>query len=202
MPFSSNPDSVFSLRRMASEKLPSFRLSLKRFSLSRARFSKSKKVKLDRNEILSFSEYLVVPKYIRANEWISFISESSDKGAIANECENLQVSPSDRFLGRLSQGNRRKLNWISAHLSKRPIVLMDEPFNGLDFVALEKAKTYLRDWSQRDRTILLASHQLPNILDLRPTFYYIKGNRIHTQPCPISNEELSDLARRLYLCQP
>jgi ABC-2 type transport system ATP-binding protein len=60
----------------------------------------------------------------------------------------------------LSKGNQQKVQFIAAILHKPDVLLMDEPFTGLDplnLVLLREAFTELRD---QGRTIIFSTHQL------------------------------------------
>ena len=66
----------------------------------------------------------------------------------------------DRRAEELSKGNQQKVQFIAAILHKPDVLLMDEPFTGLDplnLVLLREAFTELRD---EGRTIIFSTHQL------------------------------------------
>ena len=66
----------------------------------------------------------------------------------------------DRRAEELSKGNQQKVQFIAAILHRPDVLLMDEPFTGLDplnLVLLREAFTELRD---EGRTIIFSTHQL------------------------------------------
>lgn len=66
----------------------------------------------------------------------------------------------DRRAEELSKGNQQKVQFIAAILHRPEVLLMDEPFTGLDplnLVLLREAFTELRD---EGRTIIFSTHQL------------------------------------------
>jgi ABC-2 type transport system ATP-binding protein len=66
----------------------------------------------------------------------------------------------DRRAEELSKGNQQKVQFIAAVLHEPEVLLMDEPFTGLDpvnLVLLRDAFTELRD---RGRTLIFSTHQM------------------------------------------
>ena len=69
----------------------------------------------------------------------------------------------DRRAGELSKGNQQKVQFLAAVLHDPEVLLLDEPFTGLDpvnVVLLRQAILELRD---RGRTIILSTHQMETI---------------------------------------
>jgi ABC-2 type transport system ATP-binding protein len=68
----------------------------------------------------------------------------------------------------LSKGNQQKVQFIAAILHKPEVLLMDEPFTGLDpinLVILREAFTELRD---QGRTLIFSTHQMEAAEALQP----------------------------------
>jgi ABC-2 type transport system ATP-binding protein len=66
----------------------------------------------------------------------------------------------DRRAEELSKGNQQKIQFIAAVLHDPEVLLMDEPFTGLDpvnLILLREAFTELRD---RGRTLIFSTHQM------------------------------------------
>ena len=66
----------------------------------------------------------------------------------------------EKRVGQLSKGGRRRLLLAIGLLSPQPILLMDEPFEGLDLRQTREAMAALRTLTARDRTLILSIHQL------------------------------------------
>ncbi|CAH9063781.1 Vitamin B12 import ATP-binding protein BtuD [Pseudoalteromonas holothuriae] len=60
----------------------------------------------------------------------------------------------------LSKGNQQKVQLISAVLHEPKLVLLDEPFSGLDPINQEKVVTFLAKLKQRGITVILSAHQM------------------------------------------
>jgi ABC-2 type transport system ATP-binding protein len=63
-------------------------------------------------------------------------------------------------VGALSKGYRRRLLLALGLLAPRPILLMDEPFDGFDLRQTREVMSLLRDEALGGRTLLLSIHQL------------------------------------------
>jgi ABC-2 type transport system ATP-binding protein len=66
----------------------------------------------------------------------------------------------DKRVGILSKGQRKRLILALGLLASQPIVLLDEPFDGLDLRQARAATNVLRDAAARGRTIIVSMHQL------------------------------------------
>lgn len=60
----------------------------------------------------------------------------------------------------LSKGNQQKIQLISAILHSPDIVILDEPFSGLDPINQEKVVEFLAELKQQGMTVLLSAHQM------------------------------------------
>jgi ABC-2 type transport system ATP-binding protein len=69
-----------------------------------------------------------------------------------------------RFLsenvGSLSKGERKRLLLVLALVAPRPVLLFDEPFDGLDLRQAREAEAVLRGAAREGRTLFLSIHQL------------------------------------------
>ncbi len=63
-------------------------------------------------------------------------------------------------LGTLSKGERRRLMLALGLLTPHPLLLLDEPFDGLDLRQTRDLMTLLRDEAAGGRALLLSIHQL------------------------------------------
>jgi ABC-2 type transport system ATP-binding protein len=66
----------------------------------------------------------------------------------------------------LSKGNQQKIQFIAAILHDPEVMVLDEPFSGLDPVNSSLFKSVIRDLTKAGHTILFSSHQLDNVEEL------------------------------------
>src|SRR5699024_4235903 len=58
----------------------------------------------------------------------------------------------------LSKGNQQKIQFISAVIHKPKLLILDEPFSGLDPVNVEMLKSAVTDLKEQGTTIVFSSH--------------------------------------------
>jgi len=67
-----------------------------------------------------------------------------------------------RRIGQLSKGYRQRVALASALLHDPPVLILDEPTNGLDPTQVREARSLIGDLAQ-NRTVIVSSHILPEI---------------------------------------
>lgn len=94
-------------------------------------------------------------------------------------CQALGV---DRFYSRainkLSTGMRRRLEIVLALLPNPSVLVLDEPFNGLDLGGIEAVRKLVRDQRDAGKIVLLTTHTLTEIDQLANSLYAIHGRKI------------------------
>jgi ABC-2 type transport system ATP-binding protein len=86
----------------------------------------------------------------------------------------------DRRLESLSKGNQQKVQFIATVLHDPDVVLMDEPFSGLDPVNVALLKSALIELRDRGRTIVFSTHQLDMAEELCESVAIIDHGRLVT----------------------
>ncbi len=66
----------------------------------------------------------------------------------------------------LSKGNQQKIQFISAVIHKPELLILDEPFSGLDPVNVEMLKEAVVDLKNRGTSIVFSSHQMAHVEEL------------------------------------
>ena len=72
------------------------------------------------------------------------------------EYKNLQAE-------KLSKGNQQKIQFIIAILHNPELIVLDEPFSGLDPVNTELLKEVILELVEKERYIIMSSHQMSSI---------------------------------------
>lgn len=78
----------------------------------------------------------------------------------------------------LSKGMRQKVQTICAILPEVALLLVDEPFMGLDIYATEFLEKILKEKAESGTTILLTSHQLERIKDLADNYIMLQQGQV------------------------
>jgi ABC-2 type transport system ATP-binding protein len=85
-----------------------------------------------------------------------------------------------RRVGTYSMGMRQRLGLAAALLGDPQILVLDEPFNGLDPQGIRWLRTFLREQAASGRTVLLSSHVLSEVAQTVDDVVVIhKGRLVH-----------------------
>jgi ABC-type multidrug transport system ATPase subunit len=78
----------------------------------------------------------------------------------------------------MSQGERRKVTWLGAEASRKPVLLLDEPLDGLDLLAIRTAREMVQTWKRAGRIVAVVAHQVGEFLDLADQVLLIRDRRL------------------------
>jgi ABC-2 type transport system ATP-binding protein len=92
----------------------------------------------------------------------------------------------------LSKGYRRRLLIALGLIAPQPLLIMDEPFDGLDLRQTREVIGVLRQTAAAGRSLLLSIHQLPDAERVCDRFVLLSGGIVRGAG---TLEELRDLAR-------
>ena len=98
----------------------------------------------------------------------------------------------DRRVGELSKGQRKRALLAIGLLTSRPIVLADEPFEGLDLRQTRDVAAALRSFARDGRTLVLSIHQIADAARVCDRFVLLSSGTVRGEG---TLEELMDLAR-------
>jgi len=131
-------------------------------------------------------------------ETMSLTSQAREK-----RCEQLLaqfglVSLQDQLARTLSGGERRKLEIARALVTNPTMILLDEPFSGVDPIAVEDLQREIGGLKDRGISILLTDHNVRETLTVTDRSYIIDNGKILREGPPriLIND---DLVRRTYL---
>ncbi len=83
-----------------------------------------------------------------------------------------------RPLNTYSLGMRQRCKLAQAIAHDPQLLILDEPFNGLDPVGRHEMTAMLIDWAKRGKSLLLASHVLHEVEQITDAFLLIYGGRL------------------------
>ncbi|MEX2308239.1 MAG: LPS export ABC transporter ATP-binding protein [Pirellulales bacterium] len=89
----------------------------------------------------------------------------------------------------LSGGERRRLEIARALVSDPQIILLDEPFTGIDPVTIDSIQGIIRDLRDRGISILITDHQVRETLEITDRSYVIRSGQVlcHGRPREVLN---------------
>ena len=84
----------------------------------------------------------------------------------------------DKKYKKYSVGMKQKLRIAQAVMEKNDILILDEPFNGLDRGSVLKIRDYLQNMKKQNKTILLASHIAEDLEVLCDHIFEMESGRV------------------------
>jgi ABC-2 type transport system ATP-binding protein len=98
----------------------------------------------------------------------------------------------DQRIGRLSKGQLKRAMLGVGLLTPQPVLLADEPFEGLDLRQSRDVGAALRDHASRGRTLVLSIHQIGDAARVGDRFVLLSHGRVRGEG---TLSALADLAR-------
>lgn len=84
----------------------------------------------------------------------------------------------DRRVEELSKGNQQKIQFIAAILHDPDVLIMDEPFSGLDPVNVQLLKEAFLEMRDRGKTLIFSTHQMEQVEELCEVITIIDQGRV------------------------
>ena len=145
--------------------------------------------------IHQFLRYLARLKGLRKHEADERIEMWLDKlelpGVLHRRCEEL------------SKGQQQKLQFISAVLHEPELIILDEPFSGLDPVNAGLLGKTIRELNEQGRTIIFSTHVLHQAEQLCDRVFLInKGIKLLDDPLDVIHERYNPRVLTIELMDP
>jgi len=97
----------------------------------------------------------------------------------ASIVERLSIGPLlGSPIGTLSKGQRKRVVLAAGMLAPQPLLLCDEPFDGLDLRQTREVGGALRDHAAAGRTLFLSIHQISDAARVCDRFVLLSGGRV------------------------
>lgn len=105
--------------------------------------------------------------------------------------ESFEINLSDR-LSKMSQGQRKKVAITLALAAHTPLLLMDEPTNGLDIPSKATFRRQVASLVDDDQTVIISTHQVRDLESLIDTVLILDQRQI------LLNKTLNEIGEKLY----
>jgi ABC-2 type transport system ATP-binding protein len=106
-------------------------------------------------------------------------TNSTASGTVDAWLERLGLSPrADDRLDALSHGNQQRVQLIAALVNEPELLVLDEPFSGLDPIAMTAMSEILAEVAAGGTTVLFSSHQLDLVEDICEDVVIINAGRV------------------------
>ncbi|MBI5136555.1 MAG: ABC transporter ATP-binding protein [Nitrospirae bacterium] len=146
-------------------------------------------------------EALVLDARLTAREFLHFAAQmrgvAGPRAAVAGLLERLGIADrADVLMGGLSLGSRRKVGLASALLGDAPLLVLDEPDNGLDVAGIQVVEAIVRERQEAGACVLLASHDMGFVARSAERLLLLRGDgtvRPDTVPALLAATGQADL---------
>ena len=105
--------------------------------------------------------------------------------------ESFEINLSDR-LSKMSQGQRKKVAITLALAAHTPLLLMDEPTNGLDIPSKATFRRLVASLIDDNQTVIISTHQVRDLESLIDTVLILDQRQI------LLNKTLNEISEKLY----
>lgn len=85
----------------------------------------------------------------------------------------------DKKYGKYSLGMKQKLSLAQAFMENPNIILLDEPFNGIDRQSVVKIKDYLKKMRNNDKLIIITTHISDDIENFADKVLYLEDGSFY-----------------------
>ena len=131
-------------------------------------------IDFDSSEIAVVSDYARVPKELRVSDVVDFVERNSGKQAdYLRELLGLD-NIVDHKVGKLSSGEKRRVEIYVALSSEKKIVIYDEITNALDASTKKELLDFIKSYhSKNDTVAFYTSHDLSEIFYLGGKYWFV-----------------------------
>lgn len=105
--------------------------------------------------------------------------------------ESFEVDFSARLI-KMSQGQRKKIAITLALAAHTPLLLMDEPTNGLDIPSKDVFRKLMAAFTNEEQTVIISTHQVRDLESLIDAVLILDDKKV------ILNNTLSEIGRKLF----
>lgn len=144
---------------------------------------------------------------VTALEWVQYLvqmhgfaaAEAARRAESALETVGMQHAMR-RPIGAYSLGMRQRCKIAQALAHDPQLLILDEPFNGLDPIGRHELTGLFLRWIGEGKSLLLASHLLHEVEAVRPSFLLISGGRLLASGSPQEMRSmLADLPNEIHI---
>jgi ABC-2 type transport system ATP-binding protein len=115
--------------------------------------------------------------YLTGGEYLELFKINNKKFDVKSWNELFQL-PLNQLIDEYSTGMKKKLAFIAILCLDKPIMLFDEPFNGLDMETNQQIKLIIRQLKEKGKTILITSHIMESLTTICDVISYLKNGTI------------------------
>jgi ABC-2 type transport system ATP-binding protein len=120
--------------------------------------------------------------YMKGSEYLDIVANDPNELMKSKVFASQLDLPLDDLIDNYSTGMKKKIAFAAIFAQSRPIVILDEPYNGVDLESNEAIKYIIHHFA-KDRVVILSSHILSTITDISDRIYHLQdANTVTSHP--------------------
>lgn len=133
------------------------------------------------NQPLTKKDIAILPtenffySYITGREYLMLIDNALFDADKWNELFEL---PLDQLIDNYSTGMKKKLAFLAVLKQDKPILILDEPFNGIDMESCSIMRSILLKIKEKGKTIIITSHIIETLTNLCDQIHHLENGTI------------------------
>jgi ABC-type multidrug transport system ATPase subunit len=148
----------------------------------------------DLTRIGYYPESVNLPENITASRLYSLLQSLSYSSEDSTSSELAELMGMGTYLKKrlhkLSKGMHKKVGLMLAFTGNPGLVILDEPFEGVDTIDRDKLMTFIQVQSRQNTSVILSTHILDNIDSIADFVFFLKNGKVVC--CyDVSSDELS-----------
>jgi len=114
-------------------------------------------------------------KYITGKEYLDVFNAKGTKMFDEKRLTEILKLPLTEFVENYSEGMKKKIALLGIIKLGRDVLLLDEPFNGLDIESVYLVKALIQQLKNKGITVLISSHIVEILYDLCDDFFVLEN---------------------------
>ena len=120
----------------------------------------------------------VVIKWITGREYLQLMANAGRVYDVDFDQYNVFDLPLGEYMHNYSTGMIKKLSIVGILLQRRDIIILDEPFNGVDIQSNIIITEMVQRWKEAGKTVIIASHIFSTLVDTCDMIHHIEDGQI------------------------
>jgi ABC-2 type transport system ATP-binding protein len=137
--------------------------------------------------------------YITGIEYLEFLCKARNKSNIDFKKYNIFDLPLDKYISEYSTGMKKKIALMGVLFQQSHVIILDEPFNGLDLESSEILSKILLELKSLNKIVFLSSHIFSTLTNICDEIILLEQGTIIKTVLPNQYENLNQEFSKVYI---
>lgn len=116
--------------------------------------------------------------YITGKEYLSYFTK---KNSVYTELVEKFDLPLNKYIDNYSTGMKKKIAIIANILLDKPVLILDEPFNGVDFEGVLLIYDIIKQLKENNKIVIISSHIIETLFNTCDIIGILKNGKIEKE---------------------